>query len=711
MISIDSLARIVASAPAVSGPATSGAFDMHAFLSKTGLTLLREKPWSSHAGGTVYELKQCPFDSGHVNGSAVLTLLNGQPGFKCQHSTCSGKGISEVFAKYSVRGKRKTDFTYSDRSPKTECSLETPLPSRGEQPDRPEQAFGSFRITDHGVFLVKDCPGGSSDLVKLAARVDVIAETRDSAGNNWGRLLRWQDNEGREHRWAMPMEVLSSDAAGVRARLLGEGLAFISTNARWRERFAEYLQTAPVNRRIRCISRGGWHDSSYTLPDETFGLEGSDEVMYQASTDADSNWRIKGSANDWRVQIGEKCSGNSRLVLAVSCAFAGPLLSIAGAESGGIHFYGASSTGKSTALLVGGSVCGGGPVGFVQNWRATVNGLESLAEAFNDGTLYLDELAQVDPKEAAEACYLLANGQGKSRMTKALTFRKKLTWRILFVSAGELTLAEHAASAGKQTKGGAEVRLLNICADAGQGLGLFENLHEFPSPEGFVSHLRAAANNFYGAPFRSYLATLVGSRKSALEVIEAAKSEVRLTLPPNAAGEVVRAADRFALVGAAGELATKWGLTGWEKGESIQAITQCLHAWIAARGTLGNSDLEAGIIQVRAFLGKHGSSRFQRLLSNPRTNRNEEEVVRDRVGFYRSDENDETEFLILLDVFRGEVCAGRDFTGVAKELHKRGFLVRDGQNLTIKPRLPGLGSVRVYCVRSAILEGTNVELP
>ena len=58
----------------------------------------------------------------------------------------------------------------------------------------------------------------------------------------------------------------------------------------------------------------------------------------------------------------------------------------------------------------------------------------------------------------------------------------------------ELTLAEHASSAGKQVKGGVEVRLINIDADAGQGLGVFENLHGVAAPELFVHQLKKPRN-------------------------------------------------------------------------------------------------------------------------------------------------------------------------------------------------------------------------
>jgi uncharacterized protein (DUF927 family) len=83
------------------------------------------------------------------------------------------------------------------------------------------------------------------------------------------------------------------------------------------------------------------------------------------------------------------------------------------------------------------------------------------------------------------------------------------------VSAGEVTLADHAQTAGKRTRGGAEVRLLNIEADAGAGLGLFEKMHGAQSPDAFARQLKDAARRFYGAPLRTYLDSLCAFGKPA----------------------------------------------------------------------------------------------------------------------------------------------------------------------------------------------------
>ena len=67
-------------------------------------------------------------------------------------------------------------------------------------------------------------------------------------------------------------------------------------------------------------------------------------------------------------------------------------------------------------LDVAGSVWGGGLMnGFKRTWRNTSNALESVALAHCDALLCLDEMGQVDAKEAGQVSYMLANGSGKGR--------------------------------------------------------------------------------------------------------------------------------------------------------------------------------------------------------------------------------------------------------------------------------------------------------
>ena len=85
---------------------------------------------------------------------------------------------------------------------------------------------------------------------------------------------------------------------------------------------------------------------------------------------------LEAALEDWRENLGCMCSGTSRLLFLASSAFAGPLRALIDAGSGGFNINGLTSSGKTTALLVAGSILGGGgPNGYLQTWRATANAL------------------------------------------------------------------------------------------------------------------------------------------------------------------------------------------------------------------------------------------------------------------------------------------------------------------------------------------------
>jgi hypothetical protein len=84
----------------MSADAHAEAFDLDGYLSKRGLEVLRRKPWQSHPGGWIYELAKCPFEPDHVEGSAAFTVVDGNPGFRCQHDGCRGRTIKDIFELY-----------------------------------------------------------------------------------------------------------------------------------------------------------------------------------------------------------------------------------------------------------------------------------------------------------------------------------------------------------------------------------------------------------------------------------------------------------------------------------------------------------------------------------------------------------------------------------------------------------------------------------
>ena len=559
---------------------------------------------------------------------------------------------------------------------------------------------GRFELTERGVFFVgTDKDGNEKAPVWVCSPIGVIAKTRDAKSGEWGRLLEWFDDDGVRHQWAMPLELLEGDGTDVRRELARLGL-HIATSRGARDLLAAYVKVWPLDTRARCVDRLGWHGPVYSTPAETIGDSG-ELVVFQNAHAIEPALTVAGTADEWRDSVAALAAGNTRLVFALSVAFAGTLAGIVGEDSGGFHLRGKSSSGKSTALKVAASVWGE-PAAYVRVWRATANGLEGLAALHNDGLLILDELSQCDLKEAGEAAYLLANGQGKARAARNGTARASQRWRLLFLSAGEESLSALMARAGRKANAGQEIRLADFDADAGASMGAFEELHGQPTPAALALAIKDAAARSHGAVGLAWLRCVVRDRSKLADFIaDGIRQFVAEAVPVGAVGQVERVARRFALVAVAGELASHYGLTGWSRGEGERAATACFTAWLESFGGIGNREERTMLAQVRAFFEAHGASRFEDV------NATQDQRIINRAGFYRTGASGAREFLVLPEAFKRELCEGLDDRAAAKTLVAHGWIAAGGDGrATQKPRLPGMGTgARVYVFTGKLWEG------
>ena len=552
-----------------------------------------------------------------------------------------------------------------------------------------------FELSTRGVsFIGKDTQGNSTTPQWICAPLEVIAKTRDAKSGAWGRLLVWHDDDGVRHQQSIPMEALQGDGIDMRRELASNGLA-ITTRRGTRDMLATYIQVWPVDARARSVERLGWHGPVYVTPSESIGQE-NEVVVFQNAHAIEPAFSTAGTLEGWRDTVGKLAAGNSRLVFALSVAFAGPLADIANEDSGGFHLRGGSSSGKTTALKMAASVWGS-PSTYPRLWRSTANGLEGLAALHNDGLLILDELSQIDPKEAGESAYLLANGQGKARASRSGAARQSSRWRLLFLSAGEESLTALMARVGKKSNAGQEIRLADIEADAGAGMGVFEALHDQSAPADLALAIKDAATLNYGTAGIAWLRSIVADRDALADMMASSLKEfVDEAVSKDAASQVQRVAQRFALVAVAGELATHYGLTGWEQGEASGAAHKCFAAWLHAFGGTGNREERSILSQVRAFFEAHGASRFEDVHATGDTR------IINRAGFYRNLADGEREFIVLSESFRREVCQGFDEKMAKIALIKAGVLIPGKDK---KPsqllRLPGIGATKAYVMKYA----------
>jgi putative DNA primase/helicase len=544
--------------------------------------------------------------------------------------------------------------------------------------------------------------------ILIAGDIEIVAETRDTDGTSWGVLLRWPDHDERDHQFALPRATLAGDGSEAR-RILMDGGLYIAPSQTARGLFNSFLLQVRSPYRARATQRVGWHSNAFVLPDDCFGADARDTLLLQSVTAHEHSFRQSGTLASWQHNVARYAIGNSRLVLALSAAFAGPLVGPCSAEGGGLHFKGASSTGKSTALHIAGSVWGGGDDanGYVRSWRATANGLEGVALGHSDTLLCLDELAQLPAKDAGEAAYMLANGAGKSRSSRDGSARKAAKWRVLFLSSGEIGLADKVGEdgRGKKLAAGQQVRIVDVAADAGAGMGMFENLHGFASAETLARHLRSATQQHYGIAARQYLAAIVPEIDDLRKHIDPfMKDFCEQYVPAGADGQVERVAQRFALVAVGGELAQQQGILPWPAGEAIAAAGRCFLDWLTARGGHDAAESRDGIEQVCSFLSANGMARFIPAWEHDQGSRDESRIPPRDVAGYRQRVGDGWDFYVTPSAWKEEVCRGLDSKRLAATMAERGYIDGPSERRAKLVRVPGHGQLRLYHVLSLALE-------
>jgi putative DNA primase/helicase len=591
-----------------------------------------------------------------------------------------------------------------------------------------------FHLGDEGVFYSEPDSDGRSRELWVCSPLAVTARTRDADGDGWGYLLEFDDPTGKPRTWAMPARLLAGDGAEYRSALLSMGLR-IAAGTKARNVLTQYLQTRQPEEIATCADRVGWHQGrAYVFPRETIqrepaeGEEAPERVVYQTDGPSENPFRRRGTLAAWRERVASQCVGNSRLAFAVSCAFAGVLMRPAGIDSGGFHLRGDSSCGKTTALRVAGSVWGG--PSYLQRWRATDNALEAVAAQHCDGLLILDELAQVDPRTAGECAYMLANETSKARSTRTGQARQRLTWRLLFLSAGEIGLAAHMAEGGKRVRTGQELRMVDLPAEVTPGT-VFDTTHGEEGGAAFAMHLAKLCEAQHGEAGLAWVRWCVDHGDTLRDRTRDPSERLAAQwVSEGASGQVHRVARRFALVAVAGELAGEAGITGWPKGEAIEAARRCFHAWRDVRiGGDGNAEEALMLGQVRRWLQLNGAGRFTwwhralddrapdkglragfRLMVAPdgtpiRKDSDHQREFGDSISTADA-EKSTVDYFAFPEVFDAEACEGFDKHAVLRLLRSAGHLVPDkGRPFDCKPRLPGLGPTRCYRIKASIFEG------
>jgi len=551
-----------------------------------------------------------------------------------------------------------------------------------------------FKLTDNGVeAFYKSDDKGNEIYKRICAPLELLALTRDAGGSgqDWGVLVRFKDYDGQEKRLNIPKRLFATDGGSdIRKQLLSEGL-HIEPRSQEKGKLIDYLNCPDITNRVGLVKKLGWHKNAFILPDQTIG-ETVSPLLYDNENARDCKLKAAGSISEWQREIASYCEGNPLLTLAVSLAFTGPLVSLMGlSENVGFHFYGDSSLGKSTLMNVACSVYGK-PSEFKGSWRTTDNALEDTAALHSDMLLALDELNEANPLTIEGIIYMVGNGKGKNRSGPDYAKKKTQRWNLAFLSNGEKTIDDYLGSIGKAVNGGVHMRFLSLPASQHEDEalkkrnGIYTTTHNFINGAALSDHLNKACEKYHGEPFLEFIKQLTSTDLG--ELIKVHHAEIAIyrerVLGNDAGGQAVRAFQKFALVGLAGELASTFGITGWSEGHSIQSAISLFRMWVDIRGGTGNVEeiqlLNHLAKQIKLYGEKHFKRWDRRGAKDPMVidehvpSKLEMWGYREQITIRHPDKDATTDhmYYVYKDIFMDVMCKGFDGKRAARLLRDLG---------------------------------------
>jgi putative DNA primase/helicase len=528
-------------------------------------------------------------------------------------------------------------------------------------------------------------------VMRVCSPLHVDAIASDEHGNNYGRVLRFTPTKRKSRTWAMPMELLAGSGDVLREELLSMGVVI---NSEARAQLTKYLTDAKPDHHVRCATQVGWCLTSFVLPSEVIGPQ-KGGIIFQSGERVQAEYGQRGILEGWRNEVAARAIGNPVLMMALSAAFVGALLEKVGAESGGIHMVGHSSTGKSSVLKAAASVWGGPK--HVRSWNSTANGMEGVAALFNDSLLPLDEISECAPKDIDRIIYAIANGVGRQRASRTGAARSVTRWRCFVLSSGERMVPTEMASAGIKAKAGQLVRLIDL--PVLRQHGVWDDLQDLSAGAALSDAVKDGVIKHHGKAGCAFLERLTFDGRKWPDAWADLRKVAEFAATDDDDGQVKRVAGRFALIALAGEVASEYGITGWPVGEATRAAAIMFQTWCTQRQQ-GNAELAQILEQVAGFVDRHGDSRFSEIGTLDRTT-----VVRDRAGWWeRDDDGNGRIYWFTPDGLR-EATKGYDFGDACDVLETAGALLASERGERARQKKIEGENGRRYAIWSSRLRG------
>lgn len=368
------------------------------------------------------------------------------------------------------------------------------------------------------------------------------------------------------------------------------------------KQLSSILAAVVTDDHVQVVAQPGWYGDgdSYVMPngevigpDAIYPLFGPNESLGTLGYDVGGTME---GANELMAAI----EGQHRTQLVTALSSSAEIAGKMGIEMAAVLLWGTSAGGKSTTLNVGMSPRARGATqsqdpkkGSVRSANFTEFAATKIAESRNCSVMTADELKVASPDVLESLAYVIPNGASKAAGKSSGDLRDASSWSTLLLMTGELTLREQLESAKLKYFAGQASRVVELYADAGKGLGVFEFVPEgFDSLESYACWLNEMAKTHYGHHTRALIAEYQKDPQGFEEAALAAAERVVLDTGGNA--QVARVARRWASMIGITIVAAERGIFPWSEASLIKATQVCFAAWVEARGgTASGEVLEA----------------------------------------------------------------------------------------------------------------------
>lgn len=310
-----------------------------------------------------------------------------------------------------------------------------------------------------------------------------------------------------------------------------------------------------------------------------------------------------GTLAGWKQEVGRPCCLSDLGVLALSTAFAAPLLRLMGRPSFGLNLFGPSKAGKSALLLATASVSGAGYEFDLPNWGATDAAVGELCRFYNDDMLPLNEagLMSGSPTQVFDrirkTIFHVSEGRERQKHSGSpfATSAKQATYSLIFLSTAERSFTEYARAAGVDRVGGELAR----CPDISILRDGCETIFDIYPSHVPIHRRRAWARRqlqlirqgcaiHHGFAQKAFILFLLSDLDGCLDRVEAACRRFLATLGNRRLSDVHQhRAANFALLYAANVLAIETGILDIDEDRALRCVRQHLLASIASETGAG----------------------------------------------------------------------------------------------------------------------------